>query len=520
MRAAGGVIGAVLAWLLALGLAHAAAPQRGLYEASSPAPGDDLRYFLIMDAGSTGTRIHVFAYRPAAPSSVGGLPEIKPSLSTKIKPGLSSFHQSPGDAGASLKQLLDFAKLNVPLSHWRSTPVYLKATAGLRSVSAGSALEILDSCRAFIASYPFLFRPEWAQIISGSEEGIFGWLAVNYLEGALASGRPEDTVGVLEIGGASMQITFVPRELPPAEVSMPGIHHVEVAARRFLVYTHSYLNYGMEAAQRQLTGMFESQFRQEGHPCYLREFTTPDGLRGVGDHAKCSLAMEALFGKKECPATCSFDGVYQPTITSERFYAIENFYYTTEFFECANNKDPFTALSRKSREFCGMEWPEAPKLYRNEPLDDLYKYCFSSIYLEKVLFRAFGIRDPDRQTSVIRDINGVKIDWALGAVLHELARGEGSRRAAEPEYGHASGVDPRRAGVDMSATPSGVVPRLDGGPPELASSDLERSSFAFMSLGVIVVVLMFGVIVGRRWLSPRGLNRVRSAVRLDKAQAV
>lgn len=46
-------------------------------------------------------------------------------------------------------------------------------------------------------------------MLSGEEEGAFGWLGVNAAMGISSS---KDTAGVLDLGGASSQITFIPQE--------------------------------------------------------------------------------------------------------------------------------------------------------------------------------------------------------------------------------------------------------------------------------------------------------------------
>ena len=60
--------------------------------------------------------------------------------------------------------------------------MYLYATAGLRNVAAGAAEEILDSCRTRLAASPFRFESAWARLIPGRDEGVYGWLAANYLD--------------------------------------------------------------------------------------------------------------------------------------------------------------------------------------------------------------------------------------------------------------------------------------------------------------------------------------------------
>ncbi len=52
-------------------------------------------------------------------------------------------------------------------------------------------------------------------MITGTQEGLNGWIATNYLAGVLhlpASPEPVPTFGLIEMGGFSMQVTFVPAD--------------------------------------------------------------------------------------------------------------------------------------------------------------------------------------------------------------------------------------------------------------------------------------------------------------------
>jgi len=75
---------------------------------------------------------------------------------------------------------------------------------------------ILDNIKDFLlnkTNSPFLFRPSWATIIPGNEEGGFGWIAYNYLmkiigpkKNAFSKNTP---YAVVEMGGASAQVSQV-----------------------------------------------------------------------------------------------------------------------------------------------------------------------------------------------------------------------------------------------------------------------------------------------------------------------
>ena len=71
---------------------------------------------------------------------------------------------------------------------------------------------VLVSVRAFLSSpesSPFKFKPAWASVISGNEEGGFGWIAFNYLKKIIGPKKTTDSTtpyAVIEMGGASAQV--------------------------------------------------------------------------------------------------------------------------------------------------------------------------------------------------------------------------------------------------------------------------------------------------------------------------
>jgi Golgi nucleoside diphosphatase len=83
----------------------------------------------------------------------------------------------------------------------------LGATAGLRLLNRSNSTyiqDLLTGTRAYFDSLGLLFRaPEHqVRIISGSEEGLSGWITANILMHQLfEKNRPADTYGVLDMGG-------------------------------------------------------------------------------------------------------------------------------------------------------------------------------------------------------------------------------------------------------------------------------------------------------------------------------
>ena len=64
-------------------------------------------------------------------------------------------------------------------------------------------------------------------------------MAANYALGSLG-GDPGETTGIIELGGASAQITFVSEEELPAEFT----HALQFSKVTYNLYSHSFLHYG------------------------------------------------------------------------------------------------------------------------------------------------------------------------------------------------------------------------------------------------------------------------------------
>jgi Golgi nucleoside diphosphatase len=111
---------------------------------------------------------------------------------------------------------------------------------------------LLDKSRS-----PFLFRPSWAKIIPGNEEGGFGWIAFNYLKRIIGPKKNpqslETPFAVVEMGGASSQVSQA-APTPAAAAAIPEKYRFTFTIEKeiYQLYTHSYLGYGAEQAREQL----------------------------------------------------------------------------------------------------------------------------------------------------------------------------------------------------------------------------------------------------------------------------
>ena len=75
--------------------------------------------------------------------------------------------------------------VQIPTDRHATTPVFLLATAGLRKLDAPLLNPLLASARAALSASPFRFNAHWARTITGEDEAVYGWLALNVFTGRL-----------------------------------------------------------------------------------------------------------------------------------------------------------------------------------------------------------------------------------------------------------------------------------------------------------------------------------------------
>jgi len=372
---------------------------------------EERKYIVIIDAGSTGSRVHVYPYLPAEP-----LPTFLPDdeFTVKKKPGLSSFQHTPKMAGKSLNEILELAKKNIPSTVALDTvPIFLVATAGLRkvqSVDPEATKKIMSSVKSSLSTSGFKFKDEWAQIITGVDEGSYGWVTVNYLlENFL---DPESaTTGVLEMGGESVQLTFQPQAQLSASMTKAKFDNIVADERT--------------------------------SPCYLsgdtRKSTGSDSdvtFKGEGNYAACYLLLkdDLKIAKGKCKASdglqCVLDGVQIPKDTGSMVF-IENFWYTANVAgfeeEQMKGKSYFEQMHEFGTSYCKVPYPKASAFLSDltdykANQEEIKKQCFCSAYVEAMIKEGMGFAALDNY-EVVRTIRNADLDWALGYAIVQEATG-------------------------------------------------------------------------------------------------
>ncbi|XP_014520985.1 probable apyrase 6 isoform X2 [Vigna radiata var. radiata] len=359
------------------------------------------RYRIIVDGGSTGTRVHVFKYRSGRALHFG-----KEGLaSMRVNPGLSAFSEDPVGAGGSVSKLVEFAKGRIPRVCWGETEIRLMATAGLRMLDSEVQERILESCRKVLRNSGFKFMDHWASVITGSDEGVYAWIVANYALGTLG-GDPLDTTGIVELGGASAQNAAHDSWKEGLVSGKFGLASQSLQ-ERLRIDPCTPTGYSYSAESLKLPPSSESE--------KVRYLST---VQTMGNFSACRSAALMLLqkGKESCSHQhCDMGSTFIPYLRGN-FLATENFYHTSKFFGL-RPKAYLSKLITAGQEFCGEDWLRLKEKYVSHNEEDLLRYCFSSAYIVALLHDSLGIALDDERVKVANQVGSIPLDWALGAFI-------------------------------------------------------------------------------------------------------
>ena len=351
-------------------------------------------YALIVDAGSTGSRLHLFEYHQGK-----NLPEIRELFTESIKPGLSSFENTPQEAGLSLKLLIEHAdealkKLELDP---QKIPLSILGTAGMRLLAAEKQAAIYKELETYLQknqNHPLLAL----KTISGKMEGLYGWLALNYLLKRF-EGPQDVTLGSIDMGGASTQIVFSTQDRAKAEDEV----ELSLAGKNYTVFSKSFLGLGLLEAFRSISQ------NPQAASCYPTAYTLDD-KSGQFSKATCSALYQELIDDHQVT-------VQLPKHDKTAFIAYAGVYYVEHFFGV--DKTPSKLLLEQNIEtICNKNWEEFKKDHAALAETQLEKYCANGVYLSKLLYDNYQLHEDLLQVN--KQVAGQDLEWALGALLYDL----------------------------------------------------------------------------------------------------
>ncbi|CAE7200069.1 hypothetical protein P3342_010377 [Pyrenophora teres f. teres] len=410
------------------------------------------RYGVVLDAGSSGTRVHIYrwlnnnaARQKASDAQLHSLPVIETDKkwTKKIHPGISTFGEHPHHVGSEhLDKLLSHALKYVPLEEVPNTPLFLLATAGMRILPERQRKDVLKEVCAFARSTTQFQLPDCdvhVQVIPGETEGLYGWIAANYLLGGFDQpkdhdhGKGHNTYGFLDMGGASAQIAFAPNateaEKHANDLTLMRLRTIDGTPMEYKVFVTTWLGFGVnQARERYVKALLDSSTSKElPDPCLpaglkvkvSKEGKTIDSddddddepkpkaaakLVGTGKFKECLHQTYPLLEKeKKCTdSPCLINGQHVPAIDFDvnHFVGVSEFWHTThEIFE-HGHKDKaydFKTYQERVKEFCDQDWKSIEKgIKKNKwghKVDEekAREVCFKASWVINMLHDGVGV---------------------------------------------------------------------------------------------------------------------------------
>jgi apyrase len=409
-------------------------------------------YKVVLDAGSTGTRVHVFHFKSPKFTlrnyevSEADLDLIAIPLFTKIDGGLSRFAENPKACQSGLVALIKQAKAVVPEELWPETEVILMATAGLRLLKPEQAEALLAEARSVLSQSGF--KLGMVDTIDGKLEAKFMFMMTHFV----SNHNDEKKMAIVDLGGGSVQLAYkAGQDMADLHPSVAKeVENYLDRSKRSTLYLHSWLGYGLVAFRLKALEMME---QGKPHPC-VPQWTPPDTSYRYGDREvaviprnsqdavmacvdlirqaintnldgeKCKLiSMETLSQKTptQCGLTGSWLGPSEPNSISEwRLYSY--------IFDLAQAEGLVTA-SQSEAALSAKDFMKAAEVHcvashtpPNTNSDELQWWkCIDLVYVYALLTDGFKL-DPNFPLKVTKHLSykgeiELEAAWPLGAAI-------------------------------------------------------------------------------------------------------
>ncbi|PJD93410.1 MAG: multidrug DMT transporter permease [Legionella sp.] len=343
----------------------------------------------VVDAGSTASRLYVYAYDLNEQKTPI---HIEPIYENKIAPGLATMSRDKVSIDTYLSALMSAVSQH-PI------PVYFYATAGMRLLPT----TLQDHYYADITTW-FSTHPHWqlkeARTISGEEEGLYGWLGLNYHLHTLEDAS-QPLVGLLEIGGASAQIAFPVQDVEA--IDSKNIRHIQVYGRPITLFTYSFLGLGVNELFAQSKGR---------SACFPIGYPLDNGELASGDANSCQKELGQMMN----------DSYQVKALTQAALDKRSNQeWYTVAAVSKMILQKPFVfsgraftlvdLLQQTDQRLCHQEYSYLTKHYSHNEF--ILKNCLIGSYFYGLLVQSYGF-DGQQSVGYLPDSD---VSWTVGALL-------------------------------------------------------------------------------------------------------
>lgn len=373
------------------------------------------KYGVVIDAGSSGTRVDIYQMDVKKKTR-----NISLVLHETIKIKISDCVQNEDlieKLGSEVLKKLDVEYLQ---KEAKKTQLYFYATAGMRKFTSDEQNKVMSKMYAYLkANSKFIITQEHVRVIGGYEEGIFGWISINYLYGLLDS----TTSAMSDMGGASLEITY---EVSPKAVlnSTENFYditdHFTKSKKR--VFSYSYMGYGVNSAFAKVYDhLIETSNNNDNkieNPCFYKgyeESYKDVTFTGTSDVEKCTELI------REINLNTTNKSVELPFIQEQSTFTMISYFSYIVVGYLGKKSADFTLedMEEGIKKLDGLTFEEECQRHPSIGKEYLYQYFYALIYLYLTITEKYQL-DSTKTFRAPSEINGKDISWAVGVVIADV----------------------------------------------------------------------------------------------------
>jgi Golgi nucleoside diphosphatase len=436
--------------------------------------GNPYNYIVVIDAGSKGTRAHLYRATTYGSSQSQNLKtaddedsddgndgdEVESkstALSTwsvntdsiksvkyplvqfihrkKVKPGIANFVDSPRKLGKKyIGKLLSGVEKYIPEDQRPRTPVFLHATGGMRQLKPEDQSTILDEICQYIQRNTDFFLPDCAthiNTISGEIEGLYSWIGLNYKFGVFDHTLENNsTYGALDMGGVSSQIAFEPSNIDANDeyffrVQLNYLDPDDSLKFHYKVFSESFLG-GMNQAHIKYD---EKLIKQNDlvDPClpdgYIKTMTSREGIKvdvkGSSDFRQCLNSLYSILDEISVDKYCNHTDATSAAscLLSDNFpkmdFNVKKLIGINDFYSNLKEFLNYKDCYEKAEKICSLSYTDLlqeKELLEGNDIEKTSEVCFKSSWIINILHQGIGFPRYGIDEVSTEDSQSVKVD--------------------------------------------------------------------------------------------------------------
>jgi hypothetical protein len=429
---------------------------------------DDSRATIVLDAGSTGTRIYLYEYHEDHP--VTSMAEMGQK---RLPVALNAFIEDIDSMHAHFGELVEFAKERIPAEEWGTTSISLKATAGLRTESTENQTVLMEKVSEIFASTGFHSIHSENRVISGAEEAILGLMGLS----AAMRQLPLQATGIADMGGSSQQLSFeidanvvdsvCSQYVKNVFTTLPGPYSEDLS---HTVFAHSFAGMGLISAMDEVLANYEPPAdvcsSPDGVGCHV-SVDEDDAKQGEPiDHRELAQQLQAFEHLHPCLGPGKYEYEVLQGTRSNDIHGPGNFTACAEEVRqfvadrlkilgedsvvgCARKYRPNNIvgvdnfknimevlgihpgiqvspqdIAELGAQICMRPWEDVHRSFksRNWKTYRSQRACFGSAYIYVILVDIYGLGLSDHVFQTIEKVHSLEVNWALGSAFGEAVK--------------------------------------------------------------------------------------------------